>query len=119
VRCATRYNVSVFSAGNDDVSIVDGAATSYTVTGTDPARTYRIQVSSRDDSGQGAATTVYYLRPAVIAVKALKVTYADVSTATLTWTVAAGSQPKGYHLLVTRLADQKAITDVDLDGAVR
>ena len=118
VACATRYNVSVMVDGKDDVNVVDAATTTYTVTGSSTAKTYKIQVSSRNDAGQGASTQVYYLRPSVPAgVTGMKVTYDDLSAAILSWKAPIDRQPKSYQLLVTRVADKKVIIDQELDGA--
>ena len=84
VACATRYNVSVFVDGKDSVDVVPAPETSYSLSSLDPTKTYRIQVSSRNDAGQGASSSIFYLRPATPgSVSAMKVTYSDVKGAVL------------------------------------
>jgi hypothetical protein len=118
VACATRYNVSVFVDGKDSVTLVDGATSSFTVPGADPSKTYQIQISSRNDAGRGAATPVFYLRPSVPGgVTGMKIDYTDVSVASLVWTAPIAREPISYHLVATRVADQKVVIDQVLDGA--
>jgi hypothetical protein len=107
VECATRYNVSVFVDGKDTVTVVDGATTKFSVPNTDPAKTYRIQVGSRNDAGLGLTTPTFYLRPSVPGgVTGMRIDYSDVTQAVLTWSAPADRQPISYHLTVTRLADR-------------
>ena len=117
VACATRYNVSVFATGRDEVNVVDGSTNEYTVTGTDPSKVYKIQVSSRNDLGLGAATPVYTLYPATPAgVIGLKAKYDDVQAAAISWKAPVGREPKSYLLAVTRLSDGKTIIEQELEG---
>ena len=117
VACATRYNVSVFVDGKDSVTVVDGTTTKFTVPNTDTAKTYQIQVSSRNDAGRGGATPVFYLRPAVPGgVTGMKIDYTDVSVANLVWNAPIDRAPISYHLVATRVADQKLVVDQVLDG---
>lgn len=119
VGCATRYNVSVFVDGNDAVTMVPADVTSYTVTGSDPAKTYRIQVSSRNDAGLGASSSVFYLRPGTPAgVTGMAISYADVTGAVLTWKAPADRLPSHYLLTVTRVSDKKVIIERKVAGDV-
>jgi hypothetical protein len=115
--CATRYNVSVFVDGRDNVTVVDGATNSFTVSSTDPAKTYQLQVGSRNDAGVGGTSPVFYLRPSVPGgVTGMKIDYSDVSLASVGWNAPVDRQPISYQLMVTRLADKKVIIDQQLDG---
>ncbi len=119
VGCATRYNVSIFSKGQDDVQWVDASTTSFTVTNADPTVTYGIQISSRNDAGDGASTPVYYLRPAVpTGVSGIEINYSDVTTATLRWKAPTVRTPESYQLKVKRLRDGQWIIDRTIDGAL-
>lgn len=117
VACATRYNVSVFVDGKDSVDVVPAPATTYALSSLDPAKTYRIQVSSRNDAGQGASSSIFYLRPATPGgVSAMKVTYSDVKGAVLSWKAPIDRAPLRYLLKVTRVADQRLVTDEVIAG---
>jgi hypothetical protein len=119
VACATRYNVSVFVDGRDSVDVVPAPATTYALSSLDPAKTYRIQVSSRNDAGQGASSSIYYLRPATPGgVSSMKVTYSDVKGAVLSWKAPIDRAPVKYLLKVKRVADQKLVTDEEIPGDV-
>jgi len=121
VGCATRYNVSVFKTGSDSVTTVPASQTSYTVTGSDPSVTYRIQVSSRNDQGLGGSSSIFYLRPATPrSVTNMVVNYdADLVGANLTWTAPTRNVPKSYKLWVKRVNDQTVLVDdVEIDGSL-
>ncbi|MGV1003622.1 MAG: fibronectin type III domain-containing protein [Candidatus Nanopelagicales bacterium] len=105
---ATRYNVSIMSSASDDVETVTG--TTYTVTGTDPTKTYRIQVSSRNDAGEGTSTGVFYLRPAPTpAIKGLVAKYSDAGEVLVSWKTPTGHVPTGYLLQVIRSSDKQVV----------
>ncbi len=117
VGCATRYNVSVFTKGVDDVTVVDGATTSFKVTGSNTNQTYAIQVSSRNDAGKGASTPVYYLRPTTPhGVTGMKITYNDLKQAVLTWNAPTDRKVAAYRLQVTQVATHKVFIDDKIAG---
>ncbi len=117
VACATRYNVSVFVDGKDSVDVVPAPKTTYGLSSLDPTKTYRIQVSSRNDAGVGGSSSIFYLRPATPgSVSALKVTYTDVKGAVLSWKAPVDRTPIRYVLTVKRVADQKLVTDTVIAG---
>lgn len=117
VGCATRYNVSVFTKGADDVTVVDAATTSFKVTGSSLTQTYGIQVSSRNDAGQGSSTPVFYLRPTTPhGVTGMKVTYNDVQQAVLTWNAPTDRKVSAYLLQVTQVASHKVVIDEKVPG---
>lgn len=117
VACATRHNVSIFVGNTDDVRTVDAGTTKLTITDTDPSKVYRIQVSSRNDAGQGASTPVFRLFPATPAgVTGLKLVYDDVNAGILTWGAPKDRAPDAYRLVVTRVSDRKVVLETDLPG---
>ncbi len=117
VACATRYNVSVFVDGKDSVDVVPATDTTYALSSLNPTKTYRIQVSSRNDAGVGTSSSVFYLRPATPgSVSAMKVSYSDVKGAVLSWKAPVERVPSHYLLAVTRVADQKLVTEAKIAG---
>ena len=119
VACATRYNVSVFVDGKDSVDVVPATDTSYALSSLNPTKTYRIQVSSRNDAGVGTSSSIFYLRPATPgSVSAMKVSYSDVKGAVLSWKAPVERTPSHYLLTVTRVADQKLVTEAKIAGDI-
>ncbi len=117
VACATRYNVSVFVDGKDSVDVVPATDTTYALSSLNPTKTYRIQVSSRNDAGVGTSSSIFYLRPATPgSVSAMKVSYSDVKGAVLSWKAPVERVPSYYLLAVTKVADQKLITEAKIAG---
>ncbi len=121
VGCATRYNVSIFTTGSDTVTTVPATDSTFTVNGSDPSKTYRIQVSSRNDAGLGGSSSIYYLRPATPrGATNMTITYdADLVGARLTWAAPSRLTPKHYRLWVKRVADQEILLDdIEIDGSL-
>ncbi len=117
--CATRYNVSVFAKGYDSVTAVPAGQTTFDLSGLNPGVTYQIQVSSRNDAGQGGTSGTYFLRgvyPA--AITGLSVDYNQVTGGLLRWKrsdhVGAGS----CLVTVKRVADQVKVRDEAIDCAL-
>jgi hypothetical protein len=118
VACATRYNVSVFVDGADSVTTVPAAQTSFALSGLDAMKTYRIQVSSRNDAGQGASSGVFYLRPATPPViSGAKVVYEGYQGGLLKWTAPNLPDLKGCELTLKRVASQKLVREEMIDCA--
>jgi hypothetical protein len=117
VACATRYNVSVFVSGRDSVDTIPAASTSYELSSLDPAKTYAIQVSSRNDAGKGTSSTVFYLRPVTPGgVEGMKIAYNAIDGAVLSWKAPSTRQPVMYYLSVTRVSTKAVIIERKIDG---
>lgn len=105
---ATRYNVSIAANGVDNV--VTTTNTEYTVLNTDPNSTYRIQVSSRNDAGQGSSSGVYYLwgatRPSLRGLVAL---WQPDGRAKVSWNAPSDLVITGYQWTVTRIRNGSVV----------
>jgi len=111
------YNVSVFYAGADHVTIVPGAKTSLAVTGVDYATQYRITVSTRAKDGTGTTSGYIWLNPAVPGAPTALTAIRDTATNTtlkLAWVApkAQGYTPiTGYQVTTTRMVDNVVVSD--------